>query len=92
LLIRNVTDIGLAIREQRQKLGLDQLALARQVKVSRQWIVEVEKGRPRAEIGLVLRTIDALGLTVLIDREAATRQPDASPPVDIDHILDDLAS
>jgi HTH-type transcriptional regulator/antitoxin HipB len=92
LLIRNATDIGLAIRDQRQKLGLDQQALARQVKVSRQWIVEVEKGRPRAEVGLVLRTIAALGLSVSIGTEVATAQPAISPPVDIDHILDDLAS
>ena len=92
MLIRDAIDIGLVIREQRQKLGLDQLARAKRVKVSRQWIVEVEKGRPRAEIGLVLRTIEALGLTVSAGPEAATGQPDASPPVDIDHILDDLAS
>jgi len=94
LLIRNATDIGLVIREQRQKLGLDQLALAKRVKVSRQWIVEVEKGRPRAEIGLVLRTIDALGLAVSVEIEGqvATGQSSISPSADIDHILDDLAS
>jgi HTH-type transcriptional regulator/antitoxin HipB len=92
LLIRNAIDIGLVIRERRQKLGLDQEVLARRVKVSRQWIVEVEKGRPRAEVGLVLRTIDALGLTISIDPagEAANNSPGAIPSVEIDDILDSL--
>jgi HTH-type transcriptional regulator/antitoxin HipB len=92
LLIHNAIDIGLVIRERRQKLGLDQEVLARRVKVSRQWIVEVEKGRPRAEVGLVLRTIDALGLTISIDPagEAANISPGAIPSVEIDDILADL--
>ena len=60
MLARNATDIGLIMRERRRKLGLDQGELARRIKVSRQWIVEIEKGKPRAEIGLVLRALDAL--------------------------------
>jgi HTH-type transcriptional regulator / antitoxin HipB len=92
LLIRDATDIGSAIRDQRQNPGLDQQALAKRAKVSRQWIVEVEKSRPRAEIGLILRTIGALGLTVSVGTEAATCPPDPNPPAGIDRILDDLAS
>ena len=60
--IKTATDLGLSIREQRRKLGLDQQTLAARVGVSRQWIVAVERGKPRAEIGLVLRTLMALGL------------------------------
>ncbi|MEA2746448.1 MAG: HTH-type transcriptional regulator / antitoxin HipB, partial [Myxococcales bacterium] len=44
------------------ELGLDQQTLAKKVGVSRLWIVEIERGKPRAEIGLVLRTFLALGL------------------------------
>jgi HTH-type transcriptional regulator/antitoxin HipB len=55
MLLRAPIDIGCAIRDRRSKLGLDQQELARRVGVSRKWIVEVEKGKPRAEIGLVLR-------------------------------------
>lgn len=62
MLARTPTDLGNLIREQRRKLSLDQRALAERVGVSRQWIVEVEGGKPRAEIGLVLRTLSALGL------------------------------
>lgn len=96
MLVRNATDIGLVIREQRRKLNLDQEELARRVKVSRQWIVEVEKGKLRAEIGLVLRTLDALGLTLSVDAEAEAKagfaQAEVVPCVDIDSIIDDLGT
>lgn len=69
-------DMGLLIREQRKKLGLEQRALADQVGVSRQWIVDVEKGKPRAEIGLVLRTIKALHLALFVEEKDSTQQYD----------------
>jgi HTH-type transcriptional regulator/antitoxin HipB len=62
--LRTPRDVGLAIRERRRSLGLDQRTLARRVGVGRQWIVEAEKGKRRAELGLILRTLEALGLTV----------------------------
>ena len=43
--LRTPADFGAAIREQRRVLDLDQAALARRVGVSRQWIIEVEKGK-----------------------------------------------
>jgi HTH-type transcriptional regulator/antitoxin HipB len=94
MLVRNPIDIGLVIRERRRKLNLDQEELARRVKVSRQWIVEVEKGKPRAEIALVLRTLDTLGLALSVDTgtKVGPAQPDAIPSVDIDDILDDLGT
>lgn len=94
MLVRNATDIGLIIREQRRKLNLDQAELARRIKVSRQWIVEVEKGKPRAEIGLVLRTLHILGLALSanLEAKAGSGQTDAVPPVDIDRILDELGA
>jgi HTH-type transcriptional regulator/antitoxin HipB len=52
------------IRDQRRRLGLDQQELANRVGVSRQWIVEIEHGKPRAEVGLVLKTINALNLAI----------------------------
>lgn len=65
--LRTPVDIGLTIREVRRALGLDQQTLARRVGVSRQWIVGVEKGKRRAELGLVLRTLEALGIPLHID-------------------------
>ncbi|UEM20935.1 helix-turn-helix transcriptional regulator [Skermanella mucosa] len=97
MFIRTVTDIGLVIRERRRSLGLDQGELAGQAGVSRQWIVEIEKGKPRAEVGLVLRTLSALGLGLSVDAAdelggTEALRADAIPSIDIDGLLDDLAA
>jgi HTH-type transcriptional regulator / antitoxin HipB len=77
--IINPNDIGRVIREQRQRLGLDQQELANRVGVSRQWIVEIEHGKPRAEIGLVLKTINALNLGINIVPDRRSGRPSSSP-------------
>jgi len=88
--IRTAVDLGLVIRERRRKLGLGQHTLAEQVAVSRQWIVAVEKGKPRAELGLVLRTLAALGLRLSVDGADATAQHRTTglPSIDIDAVVD----
>lgn len=90
MLLRTPKDIGAAIRQRRRELRLDQATLARNVGVSRQWIIEVEAGKPRAELGLVLRTLDALGVRLV---DEATVRPEraekrrAQPAPDIDAIV-----
>jgi len=85
--IRTPTDLGAIIRDRRTKLGLDQKSLAEKVGVSRQWIVEVEKGKPRAEIGLILRTIEALGIPLAAGDTEKTKGSSGPSPVDIDSII-----
>ena len=65
--IRTPLDLGLIIRQQRRQLGLNQTDLASRVGVGRQWIVAVERGKAGAELGLVLRTLAALDLTLTVD-------------------------
>ncbi|HJR55076.1 MAG TPA: helix-turn-helix domain-containing protein [Rhizomicrobium sp.] len=60
--IRTPADLGAIIRERRKHLELDQATLAKRVGVSRQWVVGIERGRARAELGLVLRALNELGL------------------------------
>ena len=81
--VRTPLDIGLTIRERRRALGLDQAELARRVGVSRQWIVAMEKGKPRAELGLVLRALSALGIALRADRDNSA----AAPIADIDAVI-----
>ncbi len=72
--IRNAIELGAAIRDRRRLLKLAQSQLAQRIGVTRQWIIDIEKGKPRAEIGLALRALDALGMGLtLVD-------PKASPP------------
>lgn len=92
MLFRTPIDLGFAIRDRRRRLHLRQEELAARVGVSRKWIIDVEKGKPRAEIGLVLRTLDALGLRLsLEDNESSAGITGFSdvPAVDIDRVLDD---
>jgi len=85
--IRTPIDLGALIRDQRTRRELDQKSLADKVGVSRQWIVEVEKGKARAEIGLVLRTIEALGILLTAEDSRKTKAQTRPPPVDIDSIV-----
>jgi len=85
--IRTPLDLGAIIRDRRKKLRLDQKSLADKVGVSRQWIVEVEKGKPGAEIGLVLRTVEALGIKLAVDEPQKVTGQTSPPPVDIDSII-----
>lgn len=86
--IRTPLDLGLAIREKRRKLKLSQAELAGKVGVGRQWVVAVEHGKSRAELGLVLRTLSALGLSLTIDSGDRQREPVGSlSPIDIDTVV-----
>jgi len=91
MIVRTAADLGHLIRERRRQLGLDQQTLAKKVGVSRLWIIEFERGKPRAEIGLVLRTLAALDLHVDVSTPAAGTNEDTSPapaPPDIDAIVE----
>lgn len=69
MLIRTPRDIGALIRDRRKQQKLDQADLAQRIGVNRRWVVEVERGKPRAEVGLILKALQALGLTVAIDSD-----------------------
>ncbi|NDA46843.1 MAG: transcriptional regulator [Alphaproteobacteria bacterium] len=86
--IRTPLDLGLVIRQQRHRLGLNQTDLANLVGVGRQWIVAIEHGKARAELGLVLRTLTALNLTLTVDGDTAKRKKSGVTPIDIDAIID----
>jgi HTH-type transcriptional regulator/antitoxin HipB len=90
MLFRTPIDLGSAIRDRRRRMDLGQDELAARVGVSRKWIIDVEKGKPRAEIGLVLRTLDALGLRLSLDSNEGTAGKPDVPAVDIDRVLDDI--
>lgn len=88
--VRTAKDIGTLIRDQRKRQKLGQADLADKVGVSRRWVLEVEHGKPRAEIGLVLKALDALGLTVSVGGDDAgdRRNSTEIETVDIDAIIE----
>jgi HTH-type transcriptional regulator / antitoxin HipB len=85
MLIRTPAELGAVVRDRRKQLKLDQAAFAKRIGVSRQWIILVEQGHPRAELGLVLRALDALDIQL----DASAQQPRRrrAGAVDIDAIV-----
>jgi HTH-type transcriptional regulator/antitoxin HipB len=76
--IRTAADLGAFIRGRRTKLGMDQIALAKKTGTSRKWLVEVEQGKPRAEIGLILRTLKSLDVSVDLKADSSRETPSIS--------------
>lgn len=85
MLTRTPADLGAVIRDRRKHLKRNQASLANEIGVSRQWLIELEHGHPRAELGLVLRVLDALGINLdAIIAQAKTPRPGT---VDINAIV-----
>ncbi|WP_293785908.1 helix-turn-helix domain-containing protein [uncultured Aeromicrobium sp.] len=74
-LLGTPADLGAEIRAARHRTGLTQADLAARAGVSRAWLIRLESGHPRAEIGAVLRVLDTLGLAITL-----TPDPDAPRP------------
>lgn len=84
--VRTPVELGATIRDRRRRLHLGQRDLAAKVGVSRQWIIAVEKGKPRVETGLVFRTLAALGITFRATEEGSPSKK-AAPAVEIDAVI-----
>ena len=94
--IRTLRGLSQAIRARRKALGWSQDTLAQKAGVSRWWISEFETDHPRAEVVLVLKVLDALGLAlevpVLEDRVSDALHRDRAPQrenVDLDRHLEE---
>lgn len=87
--VHTPTDLGLLIRQRRRALGLSQQVLARKAGVGREWLIDVEKGKPRAEVGLLLRTLLALDLRLSVEpvEAAPSQSAPLTPEIDVDAII-----
>jgi y4mF family transcriptional regulator len=79
--IRTASDVGALVRHTRRQQGMSQEELAALAGVTRRWVSALESGKARAELALVLATLDALGL-VLITEDAST-----GSAIDLDAVL-----
>lgn len=91
MLVRTPYDLAAVIRQARLDAGLTQAQLAEKVGVSRLWVVKFEQGKAEAEIGLALRALRVLGLSLQIAGPGSPI-PDAGAPAAADSTinLDDL--
>ena len=60
--LHNAEQLGAAIRLKRKEKNLTQSELAELLGAERKWVLNLESGNSKAEIGLILRAIDVLGL------------------------------
>lgn len=65
--IHSAEDLGLVIRAVRKNLHVRQDDLASTVKVSKQFTVDVERGKPTVQFGRVLLLLNELGITLSVD-------------------------
>ncbi len=64
--------LGALVRQTREGANLTQTQLAERIGASRFWVAAFEKGKPSAELGLALKAVQALGLTILIEASPAS--------------------
>jgi len=84
------SELGLLVRERRHDLRLSQQELADRAGVSRPWLVTVEQGHSRAELGKVLALLAELGLTLDLSAADARVEPGSEQEtVDLDKLLAD---
>jgi len=78
--LRTPEQIGAAIRLKRKQKGLTQSALAEQLGVERKWVIRLEAGNPAAELALVIRALELVGIQALLrDQERKVEAPRAVP-------------
>src|SRR5690606_6189486 len=85
--IKTAREIGILIREARNRRGLSQAALARMINTTQTWVSWIENGKPGAEIGSVLLALTTLGVEMNFD--LPTSSPMKSSDYDDHHRADD---
>ena len=92
-------EIGARIRQARADNQMTQVELAQRIGASRFWVAEIERGKPGAELGLVLKALKALRLVVTIEteqnalrreeqqRNTGVMRTSGYPDVDLSHVL-----
>lgn len=83
VILRNSKDMGAVIRDRRRSKGLTQQALADAIGASRLWVNEVEQGKPRAVIGLVLKALAVLNVQL-----RAEDRTEVAGPSEIDGVVE----
>jgi HTH-type transcriptional regulator / antitoxin HipB len=88
-ILRNAEQLGMTIRLKRKEKGLSQHRLAELLGVERKWVLRLEAGNPKAEFGLVLKTLDALGLGAHLSDEdrPPSRKNRHSPASRLDEVF-----
>jgi len=69
--------LGRTVRETRRALGLTQPKLALSAGVGVRFLVDIEKGKPTAQIGKIMRVLAALGIDLQLSPPNIGKPTDA---------------
>jgi HTH-type transcriptional regulator/antitoxin HipB len=89
MVIRSIGDLAAHVRGRRKELGMSQDELAHRAGVSRKWIYDFEAGKPTAQLGILLRVLDELGLALDVVRTSEDSRSAGRGAVDLDALLDE---
>lgn len=87
MFVRSIGEAAAHVRGRRLQLRLSQDQLAQRAGVSRKWVYEFEAGKAHAELGHVLRVLDALDLQLDVSPRSASSES-GQGAVDLDAILE----
>ena len=71
--------LGRLVRETRRTLGLTQPKLALSAEVGVRFLVDIEKGKPTAQIGKIMQVLAALGIEMRLSPPNTVKASDARP-------------
>lgn len=86
MIIKSAKEFGALVRSEREKRRWNQSQLAERVGVSLPWISQFERGKPTAQIDLVLKTLKALDIPLWAGDPPKTSGPKASV-INLDELL-----
>ncbi len=66
--IRTTQELGALLRAYRKSRGMSQVDAAALAGVGERFLSELERGKPTAEVGLVLKVLTRFGLIVTVQR------------------------
>jgi HTH-type transcriptional regulator / antitoxin HipB len=91
-ILRNAEQLGMTIRLKRKERGLSQNKLAELLGVERKWVLRLEAGNPKAEFGLVLKTLNVLSLRASLGDEdrPPSRKDRETPTSRLDEVFQRL--
>ncbi|SRR6266700_1583779 len=89
IILRNAEQLGLTIRLKRKEKCISQNRLAELLGVERKWVLRLEAGNPKAEFGLVLKTLNVLRLRASLSDEdrPPSRQDREAPTSRLDEVF-----
>lgn len=65
-IVRSPEDLGRSIGELRRAQGLTQDQMAARAGISREWLAQLERGRPSRSLSVMLRLIRRLGADLVV--------------------------